>query len=121
MTAFVICVCSQGIQRRITVTLIHEKGSELHWKDVRELVVGKFFHKFCLKKSTASNPVQDNHTTDAFFNGVYKGLCPYYKHPTLLRVRVVLYECCAVKYTNWMMVMFYQPIRISPGIKSIYL
>ncbi|XP_060794381.1 kinesin-like protein KIF1B isoform X1 [Neoarius graeffei] len=30
----------QGIQRRITVTLIHEKGSELHWKDVRELVVG---------------------------------------------------------------------------------
>ncbi|KAK1898146.1 Kinesin-like protein KIF1B [Dissostichus eleginoides] len=31
----------QGIQRRITVTLIHEKGSELHWKDVRELVVGK--------------------------------------------------------------------------------
>ncbi|XP_061113271.1 kinesin-like protein KIF1B isoform X7 [Conger conger] len=31
----------QGIQRRITVTLIHEKGSELHWKDVRELVVGR--------------------------------------------------------------------------------
>nr|XP_024657435.1 leucine-rich repeat-containing protein 31-like [Maylandia zebra] len=27
-----------GIQRRITVTLIHEKGSELHWKDVYELV-----------------------------------------------------------------------------------
>lgn len=32
----------QGIQRRITVTLIHEKGSELHWKDVRELVVGEY-------------------------------------------------------------------------------
>uniref|UniRef100_A0A8V5H4S9 plus-end-directed kinesin ATPase n=1 Tax=Melopsittacus undulatus TaxID=13146 RepID=A0A8V5H4S9_MELUD len=31
----------QGIQRRITVTIIHEKGSELHWKDVRELVVGE--------------------------------------------------------------------------------
>nr|XP_020041694.1 kinesin-like protein KIF1B isoform X5 [Castor canadensis] len=31
----------QGIQRRITVTIIHEKGSELHWKDVRELVVGR--------------------------------------------------------------------------------
>ncbi|KAJ8360794.1 hypothetical protein SKAU_G00173190 [Synaphobranchus kaupii] len=31
----------QGIQRRMTVTLIHEKGSELHWKDVRELVVGR--------------------------------------------------------------------------------
>lgn len=23
------------------MTLIHEKGSELHWKDVRELVVGE--------------------------------------------------------------------------------
>ncbi|XP_026092635.1 kinesin-like protein KIF1B isoform X2 [Carassius auratus] len=35
----------QGIQRRITVTLIHEKGSELHWKDVRELVVGRIRNK----------------------------------------------------------------------------
>uniref|UniRef100_A0A670YI69 plus-end-directed kinesin ATPase n=1 Tax=Pseudonaja textilis TaxID=8673 RepID=A0A670YI69_PSETE len=31
----------QGIQRRITITIIHEKGNELHWKDVRELVVGR--------------------------------------------------------------------------------
>lgn len=38
----VICLeLHQGIQRRITVTIIHEKGSELHWKDVRELVVGE--------------------------------------------------------------------------------
>uniref|UniRef100_A0A7N8X514 plus-end-directed kinesin ATPase n=1 Tax=Mastacembelus armatus TaxID=205130 RepID=A0A7N8X514_9TELE len=36
-----IYMLHQGIQRRITVTLIHEKGSELHWKDVRELVVGE--------------------------------------------------------------------------------
>ncbi|XP_034029156.1 kinesin-like protein KIF1B isoform X16 [Thalassophryne amazonica] len=35
----------QGIQRRITVTLIHEKGSELHWKDVRELVMGRIRNK----------------------------------------------------------------------------
>ncbi|XP_071623231.1 kinesin-like protein KIF1B isoform X14 [Heliangelus exortis] len=35
----------QGIQRRITVTIIHEKGSELHWKDVRELVVGRIRSK----------------------------------------------------------------------------
>ncbi|XP_057641171.1 kinesin-like protein KIF1B isoform X6 [Chionomys nivalis] len=35
----------QGIQRRITVTMIHEKGSELHWKDVRELVVGRIRNK----------------------------------------------------------------------------
>nr|XP_014347096.1 PREDICTED: kinesin-like protein KIF1B [Latimeria chalumnae] len=35
----------QGIQRRITVTIIHEKGSEMHWKDVRELVVGRIRNK----------------------------------------------------------------------------
>ncbi|XP_038602458.1 kinesin-like protein KIF1B isoform X1 [Tachyglossus aculeatus] len=35
----------QGIQRRITMTIIHEKGSELHWKDVRELVVGRIRNK----------------------------------------------------------------------------
>ncbi|XP_041061736.1 kinesin-like protein KIF1B isoform X2 [Carcharodon carcharias] len=35
----------QGIQRRITVTIVHEKGSELHWKDVRELVVGRIRNK----------------------------------------------------------------------------
>nr|XP_033778655.1 kinesin-like protein KIF1B isoform X8 [Geotrypetes seraphini] len=35
----------QGIQRRLTVTIIHERGSELHWKDVRELVVGRIRNK----------------------------------------------------------------------------
>ncbi|KAK2500127.1 hypothetical protein MC885_021341, partial [Smutsia gigantea] len=29
----------------ITVTIIHEKGNELHWKDVRELVVGRIRNK----------------------------------------------------------------------------
>ncbi|XP_054978934.1 kinesin-like protein KIF1A isoform X3 [Sorex araneus] len=31
----------QGIQRRITVTLLHESGSHIRWKEVRELVVGR--------------------------------------------------------------------------------
>ncbi|XP_034446892.1 kinesin-like protein KIF1B isoform X7 [Hippoglossus hippoglossus] len=43
----------QGIQRRITVTLIHEKGSELHWKDVRELVVGRIRTKTEVDDSAA--------------------------------------------------------------------
>uniref|UniRef100_A0A667WW94 plus-end-directed kinesin ATPase n=1 Tax=Myripristis murdjan TaxID=586833 RepID=A0A667WW94_9TELE len=43
----------QGIQRRITVTLIHEKGSELHWKDVRELVVGRIRNKAEVDESAA--------------------------------------------------------------------
>ncbi|KAM5327336.1 kinesin-like protein KIF1A isoform 4-T4 [Glossophaga mutica] len=31
----------QGIQRRIAVTLLHETGSHIRWKEVRELVVGR--------------------------------------------------------------------------------
>lgn len=32
----------QGIQRRISVTLVHEAGAELKWLEVRELVVGGY-------------------------------------------------------------------------------
>uniref|UniRef100_A0AAR2J254 plus-end-directed kinesin ATPase n=1 Tax=Pygocentrus nattereri TaxID=42514 RepID=A0AAR2J254_PYGNA len=31
----------QGIQRRVTVTIVHETGSDIQWKEVRELVVGR--------------------------------------------------------------------------------
>ncbi|XP_036376877.1 kinesin-like protein KIF1A isoform X15 [Megalops cyprinoides] len=31
----------QGIQRRVTVTIVHETGSDIEWKEVRELVVGR--------------------------------------------------------------------------------
>ncbi|XP_045079518.1 LOW QUALITY PROTEIN: kinesin-like protein KIF1A [Coregonus clupeaformis] len=31
----------QGIQRRVTVTIVHETGRDIMWKDVRELVVGR--------------------------------------------------------------------------------
>uniref|UniRef100_A0A8C7PXA3 plus-end-directed kinesin ATPase n=1 Tax=Oncorhynchus mykiss TaxID=8022 RepID=A0A8C7PXA3_ONCMY len=31
----------QGIQRRITVTIVHETGEDIMWKDVQELVVGR--------------------------------------------------------------------------------
>ncbi|XP_042194891.1 kinesin-like protein KIF1A isoform X2 [Callorhinchus milii] len=36
-----IFLLHQGIQRRITVTIVHETGSDIHWKEVRELVVGR--------------------------------------------------------------------------------
>lgn len=32
----------QGLQRRIAVTIVHESGGDIEWKDIRELVVGKF-------------------------------------------------------------------------------
>ncbi|XP_073810220.1 kinesin-like protein KIF1A isoform X22 [Danio rerio] len=31
----------QGIQRRVTVTMVHETGRDIDWKEVRELVVGR--------------------------------------------------------------------------------
>ncbi|XP_028300554.1 kinesin-like protein KIF1A isoform X3 [Gouania willdenowi] len=31
----------QGLQRRITLTIVHEPGGDLEWKEVRELVVGR--------------------------------------------------------------------------------
>ncbi|XP_056102268.1 kinesin-like protein KIF1A isoform X22 [Rhinichthys klamathensis goyatoka] len=31
----------QGIQRRVTVTIVHESGRDIEWKEVRELVVGR--------------------------------------------------------------------------------
>ncbi|XP_071343296.1 kinesin-like protein KIF1A isoform X17 [Trachinotus anak] len=31
----------QGLQRRITVTIVHESGGDIEWKEVRELVVGR--------------------------------------------------------------------------------
>ncbi|XP_077390210.1 kinesin-like protein KIF1A isoform X6 [Festucalex cinctus] len=31
----------QGLQRRITVTIVHESGGDIEWRDVRELVVGR--------------------------------------------------------------------------------
>ncbi|XP_076846543.1 kinesin-like protein KIF1A isoform X15 [Brachyhypopomus gauderio] len=31
----------QGIQRRVTVTIVHESGGDIKWKEVRELVVGE--------------------------------------------------------------------------------
>lgn len=32
----------QGIQRRIRITIVHEPTQEIKWKDIRELVVGKY-------------------------------------------------------------------------------
>ncbi|XP_044055171.1 kinesin-like protein KIF1A isoform X24 [Siniperca chuatsi] len=31
----------QGLQRRITVTIVHESGGDMEWKEIRELVVGR--------------------------------------------------------------------------------
>ncbi|XP_039667016.1 kinesin-like protein KIF1A isoform X22 [Perca fluviatilis] len=31
----------QGLQRRISVTIVHESGGDMEWKDIRELVVGR--------------------------------------------------------------------------------
>ncbi|KAK6629953.1 hypothetical protein RUM43_003774 [Polyplax serrata] len=43
----------QGIQRRIRITIVHEHAPELHWKDVRELVVGRI-------RNTPESDEEDN-------------------------------------------------------------
>jgi hypothetical protein len=40
-----------GLQRRIRVTLVHDKTSDLKWKDVRELVVGRIRLVVCQSKT----------------------------------------------------------------------
>lgn len=36
-----IIIFFAGIQRRIRITIIHEPSSELKWKDIREVIVGR--------------------------------------------------------------------------------
>ncbi|TNN74193.1 Kinesin-like protein KIF1A [Liparis tanakae] len=40
----------QGLQRRITVTIVHESGGDMEWKDIRELVVGEFGYRLFLHR-----------------------------------------------------------------------
>ncbi|GAU97044.1 hypothetical protein RvY_08405-2 [Ramazzottius varieornatus] len=35
-----IYILHQGIQRRLTITIVHDSGNELGWKDVKELLIG---------------------------------------------------------------------------------
>ena len=37
-----------GLQRRIRITLVHDKATNLKWKDVKELVVGRIRFVFQL-------------------------------------------------------------------------
>lgn len=36
-----IFLLHQGIQRRLKITICHEKGDDVKWKDCQELVVGR--------------------------------------------------------------------------------
>uniref|UniRef100_A0AAR5QE16 Kinesin-like protein unc-104 n=1 Tax=Dendroctonus ponderosae TaxID=77166 RepID=A0AAR5QE16_DENPD len=44
----------QGIQRRIRITIVHDQASEIKWRDVRELVVGR------IRNSPESEDDEDN-------------------------------------------------------------
>lgn len=44
----------QGIQRRIRITIVHDPASEIKWRDVRELVVGR------IRNSPESDEDEDN-------------------------------------------------------------
>ncbi|XP_060522822.1 kinesin-like protein unc-104 isoform X3 [Cylas formicarius] len=44
----------QGIQRRIRITIVHDQASEIKWRDVRELVVGR------IRNAPESDEDEDN-------------------------------------------------------------
>lgn len=67
----------QGIQRRISVTIAHETGNDIEWKEVKELVIGKHIQKAFLRdrryravgrscKWTLSNKHFDTCTVEQF-------------------------------------------------------
>ncbi|XP_072429139.1 kinesin-like protein KIF1A isoform X27 [Chiloscyllium punctatum] len=62
----------QGIQRRITITIVHETGSDIRWKEVRELVVGRI----------RSTPESDDSVIDPNILSL-NILTAGYTHPTL--------------------------------------
>ena len=45
----------QGIQRRLAITITHEQGPDFFWKDVKELVVGKWSHTSAVRATGAKN------------------------------------------------------------------
>ncbi|XP_014215863.1 kinesin-like protein unc-104 isoform X3 [Copidosoma floridanum] len=57
----------QGIQRRIRVTIVHEQASELRWKDVRELVVGRI--------RNTPEPEEEDNDSSVLSLGLFPGEC----------------------------------------------
>uniref|UniRef100_A0A8C3NDW2 plus-end-directed kinesin ATPase n=1 Tax=Geospiza parvula TaxID=87175 RepID=A0A8C3NDW2_GEOPR len=90
----------QGIQRRITVTIIHEKGSELHWKDVRELVVGETFYRFeAVWDSSLHNSLLLNRVTP-YGEKIYMTLSAYLELDHCIQPAVITKDVCMVFYSR---------------------
>ncbi|XP_075459654.1 kinesin-like protein KIF1B isoform X17 [Ascaphus truei] len=90
----------QGIQRRITVTIIHEKGNELHWKDVRELVVGRVRSKAEVDEAAADAVLSLNIISAKYLRSSHSSSRTFYRfeavwdsslHNSLLLNRVTPY------------------------------
>ncbi|GAB1608050.1 kinesin-like protein unc-104 isoform X2 [Argonauta hians] len=47
----------QGIQRRISITIVHEKGPDLIWRDIKELVVGRIRNTLDYRDVDSENTV----------------------------------------------------------------
>uniref|UniRef100_A0A8C5W8A5 plus-end-directed kinesin ATPase n=1 Tax=Leptobrachium leishanense TaxID=445787 RepID=A0A8C5W8A5_9ANUR len=90
----------QGIQRRITVTIVHEKGNELHWKDVRELVVGRVRSKAEVDEPATDAVLSLNIISAKYLKSSYSSSRTFYRfeavwdsslHNSLLLNRVTPY------------------------------
>uniref|UniRef100_A0A8C6Y1B3 plus-end-directed kinesin ATPase n=1 Tax=Naja naja TaxID=35670 RepID=A0A8C6Y1B3_NAJNA len=95
----------QGIQRRITITIIHEKGNELHWKDVRELVVGRYpspltFYRFeAVWDSSLHNSLLLNRVTP-YSEKIYMTLSAYLELDHCIQPAVITKDICMVFYSR---------------------
>ncbi|XP_043239569.1 kinesin-like protein unc-104 isoform X3 [Amphibalanus amphitrite] len=56
----------QGVQRRLRVTVVHERSSEINWQDVRELVVGRV-------RNTAEYDEDDENDSTVISLGLFPG------------------------------------------------
>uniref|UniRef100_A0A673MXA7 plus-end-directed kinesin ATPase n=1 Tax=Sinocyclocheilus rhinocerous TaxID=307959 RepID=A0A673MXA7_9TELE len=90
----------QGIQRRITVTLIHENGCELHWKDVRELVVGETFYRFeAVWDSSLHNSLLLNRVTP-YGEKIFMTLSAYLELDHCIQPAIITKDICMVFYSR---------------------
>uniref|UniRef100_A0A672SUV3 plus-end-directed kinesin ATPase n=1 Tax=Sinocyclocheilus grahami TaxID=75366 RepID=A0A672SUV3_SINGR len=94
----------QGIQRRVTVTIVHESGRDIEWKEVRELVVGRIrntiFYRFeAAWDSSMHNSLLLNRVTP-YGEKIYMTLSAYLEIENCTQPTVITKDLCMVFYSR---------------------
>uniref|UniRef100_A0A8C5FBH6 Kinesin family member 1Aa n=1 Tax=Gadus morhua TaxID=8049 RepID=A0A8C5FBH6_GADMO len=98
----------QGLQRRVTVTIVHESGGDIEWKDVRELVVGidlsnsahRTFYRFeAAWDSSMHNSLLLNRVTP-YGEKIYMTLSAYLEMENCTLPTAITKDVCMVFYSR---------------------